>query len=766
MIYPAAFAQYRQFVLYKAIPQLGGSIKKMPLNPHTLQVFPAGGEWQRDTTSFTDGPTATRLAALLGDGHGVGFLFTPDDPFFFVDIDNALHDGKWSARAQELLAWFAGCAVEVSVSGTGLHIFGSGEWPEGRRCKSVDNTFDIYTEWRFVALTGTHASGDAAVQVKREVRDLICSTFLKREQGADGLGWTTEPVGGYYHLDDEELIRKACRSSGAGAVFGGRATFADLWHKNERVLSRAYPADGNDGGPYDDSKADAALAQHLAFWTGRNCERIRQLMPQSGLVRDKYQRDDYMTRTIEGAVARQVDVYKGPDKRREEQLAEAIALGEAAPESHHTPILSLDQMLTELVFIGGEHAVGHVPTKRLRKKAAAADEYAASYHTYVDPDTRAEKSTPAFKAWLGNPKRLSVECASWWPGQGAICPVPEGHGWAFNTWRGLALPAAPVPDDWAVRVQPWVDHVSWLCGPDEALPFMQWLAHIVQRPAELPHRCYLHVTPTTGIGRNWMTGVLCRVLRGHVAAGVDIGKVLDGKFNGRLSQKLLACVDEVREGGDYNKRAVRAEKLKATVTEESREIDPKYGVQTIERNCCRWLMYSQHADALPFENTDRRVYVINNPLVRKSEQYYTELYARIRDDAFIASVWQYLLTLDLDGFNPSSPAVMTEAKAHALEAMASEVDFAVDEFKRVWPGDVAAFSQVKEFVGVDNDAHLRHALTRAGLPILPIRIRLPTGQRARVVVVRGSRANAEARSPFELRDSCLANEIKFRMENN
>lgn len=742
-MYPKAFEAYRQFILHR---------NKMPINPHTLQPFAKGSNWQLDPTCWTDCYTATAMLQVCGPEYGLGFLFTRDDPFWFVDIDKCLVDGKWSTLSQDVLAMFPGCYVEVSQSGTGLHIFGSGKPSSDHACKAIEHGLEFYTEHRFVALTGMHAAGDAATLVSP---DRFIERFMARAVVEQSLGWTTEPVEEYHHLNDEELIKRALRSGGAGSIFGERATFADLWNCNERVLCRAFPHSEQ---PFDRSSADAALAQHLMFWTGRNCERTRELMRQSELRRDKYDREDYLIRTIERACNLQKDVYRGPDRRREEQIEENRVIGETFEDSIYSPTLTLEDMLRDMVFIGGEHAVGYLPTKTLRRKAAAADEYAASYHTYVDPDTRAEKRTPAFKAWLARPTRKSVECATWAPGKPDLCSPPEGHGLAFNTWRGLK--GHNVPDDWNLRVQPWVDHVMWLSG-DEGPRFMQWLAHIVQRPAELPHTCYLHVTPTTGIGRNWVAGVLCRVLRGYVASGVDLGKILDGAFNGRLSQKLLAVVDEVREGGDLGRKHARGEKLKATITEEIRHIDPKFGVQTVEYNCCRWLMFSQHLDALPFENNDRRVVVVENPTKRKAPEYYARLYELWHDREFIGSVWQYLMTLGLEDYSPSLPAALTQSKQNALYAMSSELDFAVSDLVKEWPGNFITFSQLQRIVGPASDGHLRHVIMRQGLTALPTRVKLPDGTRSRVVVIRGGR---EVPGCKELTDLCMEAAVKYELD--
>lgn len=71
-----------------------------------------------------------------------------------------------------------------------------------------------------------------------------------------------------------------------------------------------------------------------------------------------------------------------------------------------------------------------------------------------------------------------------------------------------------------------------------------------------------------GTGRNWLSSVLCRLWRGHVASSFDLAGTLRTGYNGPLSQKLLAIVDEINEGGS-NARWDNAEVLKSLVTGEA-----------------------------------------------------------------------------------------------------------------------------------------------------------------------------------------------------
>jgi len=305
-------AAYKQFCLYKLVwDEDTKSNKKFPISPHTCLSYPKGADWQKDPSSTTDAQNALAMANLCGPEYGVGFLFTANDPFFFVDLDKCLNadNTTWSSVAMDILARLPSAAVEVSQSGRGLHIFSqySGAPPE-HSCKNIPLGLELYTEGRFVALTGDNTIGSAGYDHSTHLRDVIESYFAPKSATKDQ-DWTNEPVESWTGTDDDdELIERALKTGGGGAIFGDRATFKHLWECDEDALGKAYP-DTEGQRAYDGSSADAALAQHLAFWTGNNCERIQKLMEMSAMVRDKWDREDYLIRTITRAVSLQDVVY-------------------------------------------------------------------------------------------------------------------------------------------------------------------------------------------------------------------------------------------------------------------------------------------------------------------------------------------------------------------------------------------------------------------------------------------------------------------------
>ncbi|MGF2734831.1 VapE domain-containing protein [Marinobacter sp. DUT-1] len=300
----APLGQFRQFIGFRLQPdpKRAGKMLKKPVDIRTGQTHnPHDPAIWQDFRTVSD-------AVAAGTAHGVGFVFTPDCGLWFLDIDDALQCGKWSPLSQQLLNLTAGAAIEVSQSGTGLHVIGSGRVPP-HSCKNTALNLELYTADRFVALTGKQCSGNAAHDCSAAMAQIVADYFPPDASGPSD-GWTDEPCPGWDgHTDDGELLRHACKSGSAASAFGNRASFADLFEGREDALATAYPDDSGTRA-YDASSADAALAQHLAFWTGKDCERIQRLMLLSGLKRDKWDRADYLPRTIVAACNRCTDVHQ------------------------------------------------------------------------------------------------------------------------------------------------------------------------------------------------------------------------------------------------------------------------------------------------------------------------------------------------------------------------------------------------------------------------------------------------------------------------
>lgn len=298
------------FVVYELRPRTDGraGTDKVPVGPYT-EPHP----WLAiDCHHAPDRMTlaeAELWAAERGPRYGVGYVLTEDARTFFLDLDHCRTGDSWAPYVGPALGMFPGAFVECSSSGDGVHVLGRYTGPRPlHRTRCADIRAELYTAGRFCALTGAMGSGSILSDHTAALGALITERFPDRGEDANA-EWTDGPVPQWRGpADDAALIERAMRSTSARAAFGGAASFADLWHANVDKLAHAFPPQ-TAGNAYDGSGADLALANHLAYWTGNDCERMARLLKASGLARGKHEREDYLRATILRACAGQDTWY-------------------------------------------------------------------------------------------------------------------------------------------------------------------------------------------------------------------------------------------------------------------------------------------------------------------------------------------------------------------------------------------------------------------------------------------------------------------------
>jgi primase-polymerase (primpol)-like protein len=118
--------------------------RKMPL---TTAGRAASSTDARTWTSYTAAKRSTV-------GAGLGYVLA-DDGIVCIDLDHCLdRSGRLADWARTLLNQMPATFVEVSPSGTGLHIFGRGRVGRGRRIRSGGRSIEVYGCGRYIAVTG------------------------------------------------------------------------------------------------------------------------------------------------------------------------------------------------------------------------------------------------------------------------------------------------------------------------------------------------------------------------------------------------------------------------------------------------------------------------------------------------------------------------------------------------------------------------------------------------------------------------------------
>lgn len=500
--------------------------------------------------------------------------------------------------------------------------------------------------------------------------------------------------------DDADLIRRALMSRSAASAFGGRACFADLWHAEAEALGRAYPDGG--GRPYDASAADAALASHLAFWTGRDGVRIARLMRQSGLARDKYDRDDYLPRTIGAVLSAPGDVLK--DKAPEPVGLAAAGAGtvEGAAVSGSTYLSAGDQLETfkGCVYILDRHRA-LIPGGGLLRP----EQFRAAYGGYTFAmDTVNERVTR--NAWEAFTESQAVRH----PRADTICFRPD-------------LPAAAIINDagktranafWPATVPrkqgdagPFLAHLEKMLpdARDRAI-VLAYMAACVQHQG-IKFGWAPVIQGAEGNGKTMLCVIVAEAIGRHYTHWTDADG-LASRFNGWVADKLFVAVEELK-GQDHSAEEI-VELLKTLIT-------GGYGVrveykgvdETTLQIVANFLLLTNHKNAVrKTPDNNRRLAVFFTAQQIKADldrdgmggDYFPRLWAWLRAEGF-AIMAEYLATYPIpDEFNPATLAhrapntstsaqVMRESRGNIEQQIAEVIEQDTPGFMGGWVSSVA-----------------------------------------------------------------------------
>jgi len=404
---PDALVDEPQWVCWRS-EERNGKQTKIPIDPAT-------GQYASSTDEATWGSFEEAVEyADTGAAAGVGFVFTDDDPFVGVDIDEC-RDPE-TGHPEQQAATIIGdldSYTEVSPSGTGYHVLVRGELPAGR---NRHGSIELYETARYFTVTGDRLAGQQVIQerteelaaihadhVGQQTSDIQRSLFDDKrttsgtlDGAATQTGEQNQPPAGRT-LTDDDLLEKA-----RGAANGEK--FSALWR-------------GDISGYDSHSEADMALCCLLAFWTGGDAAQIDRLFRESGLLRGKW--DDvhfadgstYGEKTVERAITTTSEFYNpdGSGTRRDDSSvsdpsgppAEATGLVRKlreVVEQHHQLTAQVDA-LTETVEQQAE---------TIERQAERLDSLETRLAAVEDEVAEADPTGPPDSECVAEPRSTSV----------------------------------------------------------------------------------------------------------------------------------------------------------------------------------------------------------------------------------------------------------------------------------------------------------------------------------------------------------------------
>ena len=263
---PNELKELNQWCLWKKVIKENGRVDKIPYQPNGQKA---------SVTDVRTYSSYNECFSVIDQYEGLGFIFTVDDPYVFIDLDDYNESEYAKVICKEIDSY-----LEYSPSGEGIHIICKAKLTEGRKNDVL--SIEIYPHGRFATMTGN-------AWCVKPIND--CQN--KAEEWWARIGKPKRKVE-YKDEDqiysDEEIIER-----GLNALNGEK--FKSLWEGRWKELYPEVVAKGH--GP---SGADQAFINLLWFYS-RNDAQTYRLFLKSGLGKRKkvLKRPDYVMDMIENA---------------------------------------------------------------------------------------------------------------------------------------------------------------------------------------------------------------------------------------------------------------------------------------------------------------------------------------------------------------------------------------------------------------------------------------------------------------------------------
>lgn len=718
----------RAFIVYRLVPGTdrhgNPTLDKVPTSPATgYECSPHNpNEWLLPDE-------AAAWARHMGTDFGVGLVISEQIVLpggwrtFCLDLDKCRDGDRWAAHAAHFCAMFPGALIESSVSGLGLHVYGlyHGERPS-HGVKNKVYRMELYTRLRFIAL-GVGASGSILTDHTTALHALARDYFPPRDDGDYGDTLTESPVPEWSGpTDDDALIAIGMRIKTARQVFGGKASFADLFSGNVDALARAFPPFKNTA--YDESAADLALANSLAWLTGNHGERIERIMRLSQLVRPKWDRPSYMVNTINMACASQKSWYN--DRRGAQSLpttppasaamtapatvagtvpATDSAVGAVSPgalqpypPNHIGELLVLPQQL--YLFTGCMYVEDVYEMMLPDGTMLSSERFDVRYSGYkycIDPENKTTRSAweaftrseiynfPKVRGVFFDPRKapLSVEHR-------------EGHTYV-NSWMPIQIERRQGDPT------PLLRHLKKILpNGNDAEILLAYMAACVQYPG-VKFQYWPLIQGVEGNGKTILSELLQAAI-GRKYCHWPKAAELGSKFNAPFYGKLLILVEDVKIS---ESRESLWETLKPMITGKQLEIEAK-GVDKVTREICfNGVLNTNHKNGIRKTQNDRRICPFYCAQQYKSDlqrdglthAYFKEFRAWMENGGF-EIVSDFLMTYEIpeqwnpaDGKHAPDTTVSQEAITEGLGYIEQEILEAIQQkapgFRNGWASSTA-----------------------------------------------------------------------------
>lgn len=299
---PSELKALRQWVMWKAEVRNGKPTKI----PKQVTVKNA----KTDTPATWTDYQAVCEALRTGRFDGIGFVFTEEDKYTGIDLDDCIIDGVVQPWAKEIIGKFQSSAyMEVSPSGNGIKIWTRAKLPPDAKNKTYlrGNTGSAIEAYDSVRYFTGNGNGKYAIGDGQATCNWLVEKYLKKATPAPASA--LPPVNNTRSTTEiKQLIDNSRQRGKYHALMQGN------WQ------SQGYGSH---------SEADLGLISLLCFWT-QDTRHLDAIFRQSQLYREKWDekhRSDgatYGEMTIEAALSQSRETYTPPKPKTQRRRRETF----------------------------------------------------------------------------------------------------------------------------------------------------------------------------------------------------------------------------------------------------------------------------------------------------------------------------------------------------------------------------------------------------------------------------------------------------------
>lgn len=279
-----------------------------------------------------------------------------------------------------------------------------------------------------------------------------------------------------------------------------------------------------------------------------------------------------------------------------------------------------------------------------------------AFNNLILPGGKDDDPNLFIKRWIKDPSRRYVKRLVY--KHQADCDSNEA-----SLFTGFAYEDMEGEDPTAVAL--FRNILSACAGDDPTVTeyILRYFAHIIQKPFEQPGTAVIFTSHTHGTGKDTLLNLMRHIIGRHSKHYSS-----DAQFwNCHDTGKEGALLIHLEEAGARANKAKCGE-LKALITADTLDINPK-GVKAYNvPNVARIMMTTNEPDPVKLEESDRRFVIIrpSDRLHALGLDWWAAQQEQLVSSAFLRTVGQYLSNIDLTGWNPRKMP-MTETKAEIME---------------------------------------------------------------------------------------------------